>query len=202
MRGMKNMLKAGAGLAVLTMVLASCGSVGSAPDGSGTVQVNDLKTEFKDQAGNYVACDNVSQQNGAITQQTAVATYFTVAGSVRTVTVELKGLSSNQYDGYYSSTVTGDQLAAQGGNGYKLTFFANSSSGAYLPESIKPQGIVVNPSNPTVYVKLVSTSNRQGSGFYSKVTVDTGTATTSGTAIRTIPVYSGCNVLSTTGETL
>ncbi|WP_424952177.1 hypothetical protein [Deinococcus sp.] len=202
---MKNVLRAGVGLAALTMILASCGSVGVAGDGSGSVQVYDLKTEFKDQAGNYVACDNVAQQNGAITQQTAVATSFTVAGSVRTVTVELKGLTTSQYDGYYSQTVTGDQLASQGGNAYKLTFYANSSSGAYLPQSLKSQGIVVTPNNPTIYVKTVTTSNRVGglnSGFYSKVTVDTGTATTSGTAIRTIPVYSGCNVVSVTGETL
>ena len=212
MKSMMTMLKAGtglkaaAGLVTLTLVLASCGS-GVTPDGSGSVNVYDLKTEYRTQDGTYVACDNTSLQNGSVTNVTNVAVSFSLAGSITSVDVGLRGVTTSQYDGNYNATVTANQLADLGGNKFKTVFKANSVNSQFLPQSLRPQGIVVNPAQ--VSIKTVNAFNRQmtyGPGaFFASVTVQTTTgATGSGNTrfLTTIPVYSSCNVLNDTGLTL
>ncbi|ULH15942.1 hypothetical protein MF271_04745 [Deinococcus sp. KNUC1210] len=199
---MKNGMKMVAGGAVLAGLLASCGSVGGTGDGSASLYVSDVKTEYRTADGTYVGCDNVS--NTSTPSQTTVATTFTLAGSISAVNVNLKGNSNGDYDNNYNATFYPGDITNAGAQSYKATFVADSSlpnSTGFLPQSVHPQGIVVNP-NTTTYVKLVTTDSPQGS-FRSVVTVTSTTGQViSGTANRTIPVYSGCNVISTTTETL
>jgi hypothetical protein len=206
MSGMNSALKAGAGLLGLSMILASCGS-GIAPDGSGSLRVYDLKTEFKTQDGTYVACDNVAQLNGSITSQTNVAVSFAVSGTLTSVDVGLRGVTTSQYDGNYKINIPAKDLASLGGNDFKTVFKADSVNGQYLPQSIRAQGIIVNPA--VVTIKIVSAKERlntYGPGaFYAAVSANTSTgAVASGTTqfLTTIPVYSSCNVLSDTGTAL
>ena len=49
----------------LPLLLAACGS---ASTGEGTIKFDQLKTEYRDAAGNYVACDNTTNQNGSTTK--------------------------------------------------------------------------------------------------------------------------------------
>lgn len=199
-------MKAAAGLATLTLVLASCGS-GVTPDGTGSVNVYDLKTEYRTQDGTYVACDNTALQNGSVTNVTNVAVSFSLAGSISSVDVGLRGVTTSQYDGNYNATIAAGQLADLGGNKFKTVFKANSVNSQFLPQSVRPLGIVVNPA--AVTIKTVSALNRQmefGPGaFYASVAVQTTSgATGSGNTrfLTTIPVYSSCNVLNDTGTTL
>jgi hypothetical protein len=205
MSGMKSALKAGAGLLGLSMILASCGS-GIAPDGSGSVRVYDLKTEYRDiQTNAYVACDNVTQLGGNTTQTTNVAVSFALSGTLTSVDVGLRGVTTTQYDGNYNVNIPTGSLSDLGGNSFKTVFTANSINGQYLPQSLRAQGIVVNPA--VVTIKTVNASNRVTTyaGFYASVTANTSTgaqATGYTPSITAIPVYSQCKVVNDTGTPL
>lgn len=204
MRAMKNSLRAGAALIGLSMVLASCGS-GVAPDGSGSVRVYDLKTEYKDiQTGAYVACDNAAFPNGSVTQTTNVAVSFALAGTLTSVDVGLRGATITDYDGNYNTNVPANQLADLGSNNFKTVFAADAKQG-FLPQNLKTLSIVVNPA--VVTIKNVNASNRvSGNGaFFATVSAHTSTGAVATGDTRysaTIPVYSQCNITSDTGATL
>ena len=75
-----NKLMALAGAVGVAAVLASCGSA-STPDGSASLRVTDLRTEYVDAStGEYVACDNVFGAFNS-TNRTAVAVTFTTSGA-------------------------------------------------------------------------------------------------------------------------
>ena len=209
-----NKLMALVGAASVAAVLASCGNVGSAPDGSGSLIVSGIKTDLKDQNNNYVACDNITYgyNNPPLDTTTNVATFFTLSGSISSAQVGLRGVSGNKYDNNYNASFTGDQLQKVGGINFKASFAANSAGrfpgdeSGFLPQSIKPQSIVVNPINQNINVRLVSTNsaNRLGS-LYSMVTVNTTTSQTFSANSPTnsqIPVYSLCTFVAPTSETL
>lgn len=178
----------------LPLLLAACGSA-STPEG--TVKFNALKTEFKDQAGNYVACDNsTGSDNNA--KQTAVGIYYSASGTVDSIDVGLRGANGNIYDGNYNKNVSGSSLQNIGGNDFKTVFYADSSTG------FLPQAIIVNPSG-TAKVKIVNPTGKIGS-FYAVLKINTasGNASTNSrlALLLDIPVYSNCTVTSTTTETL
>lgn len=190
------------------MVLASCGS-GVAPDGSGSVRVYDLKTEYRDiQTNSFVACDNVTQNKVPVSQTTNVAVSFALSGTLTSVDVGLRGVTTTQFDGNYNVNIPASQLSDLGGNSFKTVFTASATTGQYLPQSLRPQGIVVNPARVTI--KSVNASNRvsndNGLGaFFARVSANTTTGAAAVGDTRytaTIPVYSQCDVVSDTGTPL
>ena len=199
MRDMTNGIKMVAGGSVLAMVLASCG-LGGTGDGSASLYVSDVRTEYRDASGAYVACDTV--QNGLTSDtKTAVTTYFTLAGSISSANINLRGNNSSQFDNNYNATFYPGDLSNAGASSYKATFYADASVSGSLPQSVRSQSIIVNP-NTSIYVKTVTTNDLLGS-FSSVVTVNSTTGLSgSAQAVRTIPVYSSCNIVSTTNETL
>lgn len=186
------------GLGGLAVVLASCGSSGIAPDASASLRITQIKTEYRTSSGQYVACDNVS--NGStLSQRTAVAAYFAIAGNVQSVNIGLRGNTTSEHDNNYNTTASGEQLQQIGGGDFKVTFLADSSVG------MLPSSIVVTPA-PVMVKTVVPTGNALGS-FYTEVRVNTGTSTFTRTSqglsgAGNIPVYSGCNVVGTTSEEL
>ncbi len=177
----------------LSALLASCGT-GTAPDGSGSGRVSEVRTEYRTQNGRFVSCDNFNNA----TATTQVSVYFNVRGNVQTVDVGLRGLTTSAYDSNYNAQVTGQQLAAVGNGSYRLTFTANPADG-FLPQSI-----VVNPVRAKV--KIVEASGRAGnnlnSGFYAALSVNTGTATYNFNSrnVSTVDTYTSCTLISTTNE--
>ena len=190
---------------LLAGLLSACGSLAGTGDGSASLYVSDVRTEYRDAAGNYVACDTVADGQTTFVR-TTVATYFTLAGSISSVNINLRGNTDGRYDSNFSTTFYPGDLTNAGASSYKATFVADAQSG-FLPQSVKAgavstQGIVVNPVT-TVYVKRVVPVGTALGSFASVVTLSsTSGRSASGTATRSIPVYSGCNILSTTGETL
>jgi len=179
----------------LPLLLAACGS---ASTGSGTIKFDNLKTEYRDAAGNYVACDNVSGGTGN-PEQTAVGVYYTVSGTISSVDIGLRGNNSSAYDSNYNKNVSGADLQKIGsGNSYKTVFFADSTTG------LLPQAIIIKP-NADVAIKTVTTSGNVGS-FYAKLTINTGSVSASTTSksalLPSIPVYSNCTVTGTTADKL
>ncbi|AZI42057.1 hypothetical protein EHF33_04250 [Deinococcus psychrotolerans] len=185
----------------LPLLLAACGS---ASTGSGTVKFNDLKTEYRDANGKYVACDNTINQDGSTTTITNVGVYYTASGTVSSVGINLLGNTGSTYDANYSATVQGSNLQSIGGNDFKTIFTANSSDG------LLPQAIVVKP-NANVNIKTVTASNRagganSGSGFYAKLTINgngqTASTNSNSALLPSIPVYVNCTVTAVTGDKL
>ncbi|WP_161883702.1 hypothetical protein [Deinococcus alpinitundrae] len=178
----------------LPLLLAACGS---ASTGSATVKFNDLKTEFRDSNGKYVACDTTNLNPGT-TEITNVAVYYTATGTISSLDIGLLGNTSNAYDSNYKTSVQGSQLQSISGNDFKTVFTADSSTG------LLPQAIVVKP-NPNVAIKNVTTSGGAGS-FYAQLTLHSGSAVASTNSklatLPSIPVYTNCTVTSVTNEKL
>lgn len=194
MRGMKKMLLGAVGLSA---VLASCGT-GVAPDGSGSGSVTSVRTEYRTEGGQFVACDNYNNA----TATTQVSVYFNVSGNVQYVDVALRGNTTNRYDENYKARFSGSQLASIGNGSYRVTFNANPITGGLLP-----QAIIVNPARAKV--KVVAVSGRAGTApnfgsFRADLSVNTGSATYNFNS-RLIPggnvdVYSTCNLIRVTNE--
>jgi hypothetical protein len=202
--------------AALTGVLAGCGSTVSVGLDFGTpgstvstsaVALYNLKSEYVDQNGRYVACDNVFS-NGSSSQRSAVGVYFQLGGDVSQVTVGLRGSTTSQYDGNYNQTFSRDQIVNANGTGtYKAVFYADAKV-APLPQSIRPQAIVVTPTD-TVTIKRVSvvSSDLLGS-FYATInaTNQYGTFTDSSNRYTAqnarINLYSSCTLTGETAGTL
>jgi hypothetical protein len=191
--GMKKMLLGGVGLSV---VLASCG-VGGAPDGSGSGRVSEVRTEYRTEGGQYVACDNLTTGGNTGTATTQVSVYFSVFGNVQSVDVGLRGNTTSQYDANYNATASGQQLAALGNGDYRVTFNANPATGGLLP-----QAIIVTPVRNKV--KIVSTNSTKAGSFHAALKVNTGSAmyTFNSRLIArgNVDVYPSCTVIRTTTE--
>jgi len=214
MTAMRNLLKAGFGLAALTLILSSCNTVASAPDGSGSLVVTGLRTDLKDQNNNYVACDSIvyGYINPPYDTTTNVATSFTLSGSINSASVGLRGDRTTRYDSNYNATFSGQQLATIGGNNFKASFSADSrgtfpgDESGFLPQNVRSAGINVNPVGQNIKVRLVTTdpSNLLGS-FHALVSVNTST-NQNFSAIspdtNRIPVYSLCTYFAPSNEDL
>ena len=193
-----NKLMAFAGAVGAAAILASCGSAVT-PDGSASLQVSGLRTEWLDSATNeYVACDNVF---GAVasTNRTAVAINFSTSGTVQSADIGLRGQTKSDYDGNYNTNTANTGLTSLGSGTYKTTFYADSAQG------FLPQGIVVAPAN--VPIKLVKPNTQASGSFYATLRVysTTGSSATTDTRlalISNVKVYASCDYVSTTGSTL
>ncbi len=179
-----------------TGLLASCG--GGTNTGDASASISQLKTEYRDSNGRYVACDTLFDRGVSISNKTQVGVYFTAQGTVQSVDIGLRGNSSTGYDGNYNTTASGTQLANIGGNNFKVIFDADAA------QYLLPQSITVNPT--ARYIKNVAVSNNVGS-FHADLTLNsaTGTGTATSRYLGTpgnIPVYSSCSLISTTTETL
>lgn len=197
MAAMRNLLKAGFGLAALSVVLASCGSA-STPDGSASLQVTDLRTEYVDNTtGAYVACDNVFGTYSS-TNRTAVAVNFQTSGSVQSADIGLRGATTTAYDGNYNTNTSESNLSELGNGRYQTTFYADSSQG------FLPQGIVVVPRGITI--KRVAPTTQASGSFYATLRVNSTTGDSASTDTRLVKpnviVYASCNYVGDTSSTL
>jgi len=179
----------------LPLLLAACGSA-STPEG--TVKFNDLKTSYKDSAGNYVSCDNVTKQDGTTGPQTTVGVYYSASGTINSVDISLQGATATSPDSYYTGSVSNSKLQSAGGTGnYKTLFYADAGHPL-------PLAITINP-NPSVAIQVVNPSNKLGS-FYANLTINTASGsakTTSRLVLTNVQVYGNCTITnSNTGQTL
>lgn len=191
--GMKKMMMAAAAIG-MTGILASCGS-GEAPDGSAKGEINSVRTEYRmgSATGGFVACNNIVG-NGSRTQQTQVAVRFTLAGTIDSIKIGLKGNTDGKRDQNFTATATGQQLVEIGNGSYKVLFNADAGT----EDGLLPQSIIVNPVG--VKVKVVTATNFLGS-FYPRIDVDTGTANFPIIALNKYTnVYRDCTVTATTNE--
>lgn len=187
----------------LSAVLASCGTIGVTPNAF--VNITGLRTEYRANtaAGGFVACDNVAGQNVINnTQITQVAAYFTTDGDVQQVRVQLRGDTTTENDDNYRATFTRQQLDAVNSNDgrFKAVFDADSTVG-FLPTSVRPQAIVVNPVDRKV--KVVQPVGQPAGRFYVTVGItdsEGNQATASSNNVYEVPVYATCNAIATTNE--
>ncbi|WP_293911371.1 hypothetical protein [Deinococcus sp.] len=183
----------------LPLLLAACGSASTS---SGSVVFNSLQTEYKDQTGNFVACDNTTLQGGGTTKITSVSVKYSASGTVNSLDIGLRGSTTSDKDANYNVNVPGTSLTDLGGGNFKTVFTADSSVNL-LPNSLQPLKITVNP-NPNVVIKNVTTSGDVGS-FYTRLAINTPTGSAETTSLIVAPrvkVYTSCTVTSTTAEQL
>lgn len=182
------------GAGTVLFALVACGSGGSVPESG--VQVMTLKTEFRAQDGNYVACNTVTYPDGTLSAQTALAVSFVTDRDVKSAIVSLKGQPTSQYDAFYTQTVLPSQLNALQGGAYRLLLSINSTSALYLSKPSRVQALTVRPASQAVKVKAVRAAHRQEYRFSPAVSVN-GAGTSGSSLEQTVPVYDACTVLST-----
>lgn len=193
--GTVRVMKQAFALVGLGLLLASCNT---ASTGSASVTLTGIRTEYRTAGGQYVACDNVSN-NGAITGETQVATDFRTSGDFQNVRVRLRGNTSTANDNNFVGNFSRATLESLGGTSFSAVFTADAEQGQFLP-----QAIVVNPVQRNI--KIVETVGASAGSFFAEVTVTDsfGNTATADTRILgntgNIPVYTGCNVISTTNE--
>lgn len=191
----------------LGALLASCGVSG---DFRTSVTIPGVATEYRvgSLAGPSVACDvlydspasNVSRQ--ILKTDTIVKAQFTSTGTLGKATVRLDGVETNERDQQFKATFEGANLNRDGTQ-YTIRFTADTSAEQFLPTSIRPQGITVNPAPTKVRIVSVNEAQRVGgtnSGFRAVVqgTSDQGSLTPEVFSTTTIPVYSECTQTSVT----
>jgi len=180
------------GMLGLTAFLASCGSGGSAPDGSG--RIVDLTTEYTTSTNplpEYAGCDSITNPSAGRGGSTQVKVEFAAAGSIQSVEVSLAGSSDNTSDPNFKTVIQGADLTKNAAGNYQVLFDANSTTGKLLPASI-----VVSPTEQPV--KPVTASNKVGS-FYALVKINTAAYafTLTSANLRKISVYSTCTIQNT-----
>ena len=183
------------GACTVALALVACENSESTPESS--VQVTVLKTEFRAQSGDYVACNTVTYPDGTLSAQTALAVHFVTDKVVETATVSLKGQPTSQYDAFYIQSVLPNQLNVLQGGVYRLLLSANATSALYLSEHSRVQALAVRPTSDAVKVKTVRAAYRQEYSFYSKVTVNSAGISSNSRSEQSIPVYDACTVLFT-----
>ncbi|GGM06033.1 hypothetical protein [Deinococcus aerophilus] len=195
---MKKLMFAAIGM---TGILASCGSSGSAPDGSGSARIVDLRTEYATSltpTAQYAGCDVITNPSDPSRKySTQVVVEFAAAGSINSVDVRLKGTNTNTYDNNFNKNVPASSLKKLANGNYRVTFDANSATGAFLPNNLNSQGIEVTPvDQDPLPVKAVTGQNKVDGGFYTELTVNTDTAsfTINSRFLRVIPVYRSCTL--------
>ncbi|WP_189071469.1 hypothetical protein [Deinococcus sedimenti] len=185
---MKKLMLAAVGL---TGFLASCGSSGVAPDGSGSARVVEVRTEYTVQGSSparYVGCDLVKNATSE-SSVTQVVVKFAAAGSIQNVQVTLRGVTSAANND--AVTIPSSQLTKDQDGNYSAVFDFDSSSGKVLPASI-----VVTPTQPAirpVKTVTVNAADRVGA-FYADLLVktDTSSIAISSRGLGTVDVYSSC----------
>ncbi|MXV20161.1 hypothetical protein [Deinococcus xianganensis] len=188
---MKNLMLGAVGL---TGILASCGSYGSAPDGSGNARVVGISTEYTLQGSSpaqYVGCDNISNPTDpARATSTQVVVKFATGGSVTQVDVTLKGTRDSNYDETQQFTV--NDLSKDSDGNYQAVFDFKSATNDFLPASI-----IVEPKDPVRTPRDVTASNLAGS-FYANLKVYTSTGSAFNiTSIDRVNVYRNCTLAGT-----
>ena len=149
----------------LPLLLAACGS---ASTGSGTVKFNDLKTEYRDAAGSYVACDNDQPRHRHHTEPTSAFTTRHPARSAASISA-CSATPARLRQQLQRPPCQGSQLQKpSAATTTRRSSIADSTTG------LLPQAIVVKP-NPDVAIKTVTTSGSVGS-FYAKLTINSGSA--------------------------
>lgn len=180
--------------------LASCGGgVSNSGDSGAFLQFDKIATSYQDasdptQPYGSVACDVAYGPGNATTSKTQVAVYFTAAGTVSSVRIQLLGKSNSQFDGNFDTTVSGSQLQSLGGNQFKYVFDADSGTNPL------PLAIIPTPTQTTV--KVVNTPNAYLGDFYAKLTITDGNGNFGSVQSPSIHVYDTCDVTSDTGQTL
>ncbi len=193
-------MKLALGLIAATALLASCGSSGTAPDGSGSGRILSLKTQFTSSTNPtpvYVGCDTVSGAASGREKKTQVVVNFSVAGTISSVRTQLKGVTTDTSGTTFDKTfVLSDPNVIKLADGtYQILFDADSSSGQFLPTSIvvEPNPKVRDPAPVTV-----NSADKVGQGFYAYLTITTNTGAkiplTSQFALPIIPVYTNCTL--------
>lgn len=195
---MKKLMLAAAGL---TGILASCGSYGSAPDGSGNARVVGVSTEYTLQGSSpaqYVGCDavtNATDPNRATSTQVVVT--FAAAGSISSVDVSLKGTTDSAYD--ETQTFRVSELGKDSSGNYQAIFDFKSASGDFLPASI-----IVNPTPPAIRAPRPVTATAAVGSFYADLRVNTTTGSSFtitsanlGSGTGKINVYRSCTLSGT-----
>lgn len=193
-KGMKKLMLAAAGL---TGILASCGSYGSAPDGSGNARVVGISTEYTLQGSSpvqYVGCDNISNPTDpARATSTQVVVKFATGGSVTQVDVTLKGTRESTYD--ESKQFTVNDLSKDSDGNYQAVFDFQSGTGDFLPASI-----IVNPTPPAIRTPRDVTASNLAGSFYADLKVYTSTGssfTISSVNTSKVNVYRNCTLAGT-----
>ncbi|MDV6373502.1 hypothetical protein [Deinococcus arenicola] len=163
-----------------------------------SAKIDNTRTEYRlnSASGTFIACDSIIGNIPGRNHSTQVAVRFSLQGNspIHSVNIGLRGQNSSQYDSNYRAVVQAYQLASAGNGRYKIAFDANSSTGAFLPQSI-----IVSPTAGKV--KVVAASGKVGA-FYPELTIATQTAAfgINGRVSSSIDVYSNCNVIQTTNE--
>ncbi len=183
------------GACTVALALVACGSGGSMPESS--VQVMTLKTEFRAQSGEYVACNTATYPDGTLSAQTALAVYFVTDRTVKTASVSLKGQPTSQYDAFYTQSVLPSQLNVLQGSMYRLLLSANATSALYLSKPSRVQALTVRSTSDAVKVKTVRATHRQEYSFYPEVTVNSAGISSNSRSEQSVSVYDACTVLST-----
>lgn len=179
----------------LSGVLAACDSAGTAPDGSASGRIVDLKTEYATTltpVPQYIGCDNVTNPSTpSRAGATQVKVEFSAAGSIQSVDISLVSNTTAQADPNFVTTVQGKDLQKNSDGNYVVYFNANSDP---VAKKLLPTSIVVSPADQKV--KVVTPSNKVGQGFYTNLRINTGTSSFVLTSknLRVVPVYSSCTI--------
>ncbi|CAM3636539.1 Lipoprotein [Deinococcus saxicola] len=201
--GMKKIMMAAVGVG-LAGILASCGTSGVAPDGSGSGRVVDLTTEYATSLSSntattqYAACDNVTNSTDVTrSKSTQVVVEFVAAGSITSVDIRLIGINSGDNGKFYKNISINDLKKLSNGN-YRVIFDANSATGGLLPNSLNSQSIVITPvTEEPRPVKAITGQNKLEGGFYAELIVYTNTSQTppfNSRNLRVIPIYTSCSL--------
>lgn len=197
MKGMKKLMLAAAGL---TGILASCGSYGSAPDGTNAV-MRSVTTEYRVAGTNpplYVGCDRITNPTDDRATNTQVVVNFTAVGNVAKVDVSLVGMSGARA----SQTIQARDLVSAGKNEYRALFEFKSATNDLIPASI-----IVNPTLRTPRDVTVNSGDRVGR-FHAEVLVYTTAGDTFPITSKNlgsagnIDVYSQCTLSGGTAQPL
>ena len=191
-------LKAAAGLATLTLVLASCGVSSNTPDNSLNINLPTVKTEFFDASkGRYVVCANLS--TGSVGNQVRVS--VNANGALDSLRIKLVGQTSTRYGSDYDQSFSEAGLNNTDGR-YSGVFDQPAVTNG--DNQILPQAIIVKPVLRNV--KQVSTSEADrvangSGGFYATVIGYSTTGQMTNTLLTVaVPSYAFCTFQIDTGE--
>lgn len=193
-------------LAGVGALLAACGT---SADGRLTLTTPNVSTEFRDQNGNFVGCDNLTTNGVTSSVQPTVKVTFTAQGYVNTARVRLIGETNSDQNSAFVADFSRDAGTLKtGNNGYFVYFKANT--GQILPSgkpgSIGAQAIIVNPTVPNIKNVSVNPADRTANGTAGFRAQLTGTSDTGSGAgplnSALVPVYSNCTFVSNSSEQL
>ncbi|WP_045235313.1 hypothetical protein [Deinococcus pimensis] len=188
-------------------LLASCGVSG---DLRTSVSTPTVATEYRlgTLNGPSVACDTLFdadpnvESRQLIKTDTVVKVVFSSTGTLGSAQVRLVGQESGKDNGF-KTNFEGNNLDSNGTQ-YTVRFNADTGNGQFLPTSVRPLGITVNPAGTVI--RAVRGNIRSGStnaaGFRAAVTgfSDQGSATPEVQSNDLIPVYSDCTEVNKSSQ--